>query len=285
LGECGGNCEADVDQDGVCDIDEIFGCTDELACNYDAEATQENGTCFYDCYGCTDPSACNFDIEAIFDDGGCIMPGDACNDGLILTEGDFIQSDCSCSGYGCTDPGACNYIETALTDNSVCIYIGNYSITGALSSSNDMIVEYSYPNTNGSTYEWIIVNGDITSGEGTSLIEVVWWGDFEGQLCVIETNADSCSGNMACINVTIFNSVEEILGIDLNVYPNPARDVLNVELMGRHNMVIVDVVGRMVWHGEIIDKGQIDLTSLERGTYLINANVDGIWVIQRFIVH
>ena len=29
LGVCGGPCEADVDADGVCDVDEIFGCTDE----------------------------------------------------------------------------------------------------------------------------------------------------------------------------------------------------------------------------------------------------------------
>ena len=35
LGVCGGPCEADVDGDGVCDVDEVFGCTDPGACNFD----------------------------------------------------------------------------------------------------------------------------------------------------------------------------------------------------------------------------------------------------------
>ncbi len=56
LGDCGGDCEADVDGDGVCDSEEIPGCTDETACNYDAGATEEDGNCEYaaegyDCEG------------------------------------------------------------------------------------------------------------------------------------------------------------------------------------------------------------------------------------------
>ena len=39
------NCLEDVDEDGVCDPLEIFGCTDEGFCNYNPEATEEDGTC------------------------------------------------------------------------------------------------------------------------------------------------------------------------------------------------------------------------------------------------
>ena len=35
----------DPDGDGVCPEDEISGCTDETACNYDAEATHDDGSC------------------------------------------------------------------------------------------------------------------------------------------------------------------------------------------------------------------------------------------------
>ena len=35
----------DTDGDGVCDSQEVGGCTDELACNYDASATDEDGSC------------------------------------------------------------------------------------------------------------------------------------------------------------------------------------------------------------------------------------------------
>ena len=37
----------DNDEDGVCDEFEILGCTDELACNYDANATDNDGSCDY----------------------------------------------------------------------------------------------------------------------------------------------------------------------------------------------------------------------------------------------
>ena len=35
----------DADADGVCDEFEIAGCTDAAACNYDADATDDDGSC------------------------------------------------------------------------------------------------------------------------------------------------------------------------------------------------------------------------------------------------
>ena len=46
LGVCGGDCAADANGNGVCDDAEI-GCTDDAACNYDADATEEDGSCDY----------------------------------------------------------------------------------------------------------------------------------------------------------------------------------------------------------------------------------------------
>ena len=43
--DCEGNCLADADGDGVCDEFEVAGCTDATACNYDAEATDDDGSC------------------------------------------------------------------------------------------------------------------------------------------------------------------------------------------------------------------------------------------------
>ena len=52
--------------------DVYCGCTDAFACNYDAQATTENGTCEYEtCAGCTDPEACDYDATATIEDGSC----------------------------------------------------------------------------------------------------------------------------------------------------------------------------------------------------------------------
>ena len=53
---CDGECIADIDSDGICDMFEIGGCTDVYACNFDLDATDNDGTCGYaesdvDCNG------------------------------------------------------------------------------------------------------------------------------------------------------------------------------------------------------------------------------------------
>ena len=50
----------------------LCGCTDDFACNYDPNATDENGTCEYEtCAGCVDETACDYDPEMTIDDGSC----------------------------------------------------------------------------------------------------------------------------------------------------------------------------------------------------------------------
>ncbi|NQX92269.1 MAG: hypothetical protein HRT74_09160 [Flavobacteriales bacterium] len=58
------------------ECDDIFGCMDPLAGNYNPNAIFEDGSCEY-IFGCTDENAINYDPEASFDDGSCTV--DACN--------------------------------------------------------------------------------------------------------------------------------------------------------------------------------------------------------------
>ena len=147
IGVCGGDCLVDSDGDGICDLFEVFGCTIEEACNYDPEATQNDGSCEfpetgYDCdgncledvnengicdifevQGCTDPTNPGYNPNATVDNGTCLVGGclvpSACNyspeaDYQILG---FCEFD-SCSG--CTDAEACNYDEDATQDDGSC---------------------------------------------------------------------------------------------------------------------------------------------------------------------
>ena len=45
--DCDGNCLNDTDADGVCDELEIAGCQDDAACNYNADATDNDNSCTY----------------------------------------------------------------------------------------------------------------------------------------------------------------------------------------------------------------------------------------------
>ena len=71
--DCLGNCLNDADGDLVCDEDEIPGCLDVNACNYDSTATDYDlDLCDYSCYGCTDADAANYDPTATIDDETCV---------------------------------------------------------------------------------------------------------------------------------------------------------------------------------------------------------------------
>ena len=54
-----------------CEPEEILGCTDETANNYNPNANVDDGSCTYDVFGCTDVSANNFNPLANIDDGSC----------------------------------------------------------------------------------------------------------------------------------------------------------------------------------------------------------------------
>ena len=123
----------DLDNDGVCDADEILGCIDPTACNFDSSATEDDGSCedLFDLFGengilfncdgtciegyvyselegtcveviegCTNPLAVNYNFIATLDDGSCIA---------------VVE--------GCLDSSACNYNSEANTDDGSCTFV------------------------------------------------------------------------------------------------------------------------------------------------------------------
>jgi hypothetical protein len=102
----------DFDGDGICDEFEVTGCTYEEACNYDSDATDDDGSCTYAAAG----FACN---------GECLFDED--NDGVC------DQNEIT----GCQDESACNYAATA-TDAGYCDYPEtNYDCAGNCLNDSD----------------------------------------------------------------------------------------------------------------------------------------------------
>ena len=143
--DCDGECLADEDGDGICDDEEIVGCTEAGACNYAADATDDDGSCFfaeagYDCdgnclldsdgdgicnafesLGCMEEGACNYDASATEEDGSCFYAQDGYDcDGVCLADAD---GDGVCDQFevaGCTDATACNYDEANTEEDGSC---------------------------------------------------------------------------------------------------------------------------------------------------------------------
>jgi hypothetical protein len=108
----------DIDGDGVCDIDEVEGCKDATACNYNASATDEDGSCIIEgSCGCSGGEA--VDLQ----EGFCGCDGetlDALLVCLLPANPDFCQADANTNGIcdnleipGCMDSSACDYAADA----------------------------------------------------------------------------------------------------------------------------------------------------------------------------
>jgi len=134
---------------GDCQTEAIWGCTDSTAFNYDIIANIDNGgcipvilgcmeslafnfnplantpdTCVPLIYGCTDPTMFNFSVIANTDDGGCEPYIFGCTDSIMFNYNPLANSDnSSCIPFisGCTDPSMLNYNPSANTEDFSCI--------------------------------------------------------------------------------------------------------------------------------------------------------------------
>ena len=68
--DCDNNCLLDSDDDGICDEQEVPGCTDDLACNFDYTADNDDGSCIYaiEYYDCDGNCLNDFDLDGDCDE-------------------------------------------------------------------------------------------------------------------------------------------------------------------------------------------------------------------------
>jgi len=157
-----------LNADCIC-IGEVGGCTDMMACNYDATAAFDDASCYFtgdncddgnvftnndvynaDCVclgeeivsieGCTAMEACNYNAAATIEDGSCTFTGEPCDDGNAASINDALNADCICVGEvgGCTDMMACNFDPTAAFDDASCYFIGDNCDDGNVFTNNDV---------------------------------------------------------------------------------------------------------------------------------------------------
>jgi hypothetical protein len=209
---CDSLCLMDSDNDGVCDPLEVFGCVDVNACNYDSSATEQS----------TESDSCHYAAVGYDCGNSCLLDDDL--DGICNP---FEVS-------GCVDEFACNYNPFA-TDSAMCEYLPVYDIVGEWVVSMGDTVQYSYPLTEGSIYDWTVTGGAIVSGDSTQMISVIFTEPDSQIVSVVEISADGCISS----DTTSYLVVQVELGFGYfasyhdrpMVFPNPADDVISVKCL------------------------------------------------------
>jgi len=135
-------------------------------------------------------------------------------------------------------------------------------------------------------YNWIVTNGSITAGQTTNNIDVTWGSGF-GTVIVSASNGCGTSGTRSQ-NFTATSCREAQSGIgnsgdNFSVYPNPAHDLLTVEINAEegelYSFILSDVTGRVIT--SVNRKGypgynnfEIDLSLFAKGVYTLELQTE-----------
>ncbi len=245
-----------VTADCLCvgELPAVPGCTDTLACNYTALATDDDGTCeyallYFDCSGnclndsdndgvcdefelagCTDSLACNYTALATDDDGSCeyaLLYFDCSGNCLNDSDNDGVCDELEI--LGCTDNAACNFNALATEDDGSC----------------GLAVGTACDDQDSTTIDDIIVVGC----------------NCEGALDLNEFNVNT-----------------------LSIFPNPAQDNIIVDLPnpGGAQIEIYNIAGERVFASPY--SRSVDIRSLTQGMYFLKIVQDEGTAIERFEV-
>ena len=284
----------------------VPGCTDETACNYNPLATIEDASCLPDldedgvCDDCDNweniivDCACEFidpnTYQVTFievDEDECVIIENCyceCNNDI---DGDGICDENEIGG--CTDPESCNFTPDATDDDGSCSLVELYPISGETDPSLLETVTYSYTATEGSSYDWVCTGGTIQSGNGTSQVEIIWEQEFDSQICVVETNAEQCTGEQVCHEVfPMLVGILEREMINVVVFPNPSRESFSITLgknLVNASYELFDLNGKSVRDGKIQGVDTIVRTEgLEAGIYTLRVTTNNLVASERVLL-
>ena len=117
-------------------VETVFGCRLDTACNFNNLANVNDGSCDYSCYGCMDELAFNFDSEATIDDGSCVYASQ-----LILNNWS-VES--NCDGYIMSqliDVGASEItINEGEDEGDLLVDFGLFLLEGTIDSDGNISV-------------------------------------------------------------------------------------------------------------------------------------------------
>ena len=231
--------------------------------------------------GCTDEGACNFNADANTNDGSCFAPGDACDDGDDNTIEDVVNFNCECIGvqavFGCTDDDACNYNPEANVDDDSCYYLGVGSIVGPLFPDAGDTATYMISGALGTSFEWSVDGGELLEGQGAEEVVVVWGQEAgQGTIEVVETDGSGCEGEIErTVQILATSNVNVLDTRRWELMPNPAKGVVRLAVNGGFEraveVTLIDLQGRVALSVNSQD-GQVALDGVQPGLYAVKVN-------------
>lgn len=163
----------------------------------------------------------------------------------------------------------------------------NIGINGPSTAQRGSTQNYSVANVPGATFNWAVTGGTLVSGANTNTVSVQWGNGMTGSLKVVQNVTGPCKADTAHYLVALQNvGVSDVSAIEgLKVYPNPVRTTLTIESANAVQYEVVDMAGRVIASGskDAGANGELDVTALSEGVYVLRVNESGKVVTLQFI--
>ncbi len=150
---------------------------------------------------------------------------------------------------------------------------GQVLINSSVLSGGSLALPGSSPTTNPAEIDFIVTSGTTTAGGNNTAAATMLFDNFVARASSTDT----------LLNNEAFVPVNEVI----SVYPNPAKDVLNIKSGSAdiNTVQVVDLNGRQVISksfNNVID-AQINVSDLSAGMYLINITSGETTVTKKFL--
>ena len=132
----------------------------------------------------------------------------------------------------------------------------------------------------GTAYQWInCETGSVIVGETSDTLSIT----SNGSYAVIITNANGCSDTSACVVIEDLG-VKQLSTLELEVYPNPTRDFVHLEMsVSSAEVVIYDAAGKIINKMNVNTGEVIDFRNVEPGVYFLHINAENSETIKRIV--
>jgi hypothetical protein len=113
----------------------------------------------------------------------------------------------------------------------------------------------------------------------------------EGNSIVFVDGSGSFSNNNPLIRPAAFKTaatlgVENVEVTEFSVYPNPSTGIFNINTSEMVNIKVVDITGKVVYQAQNVDNnGVVNLSSLQKGVYLMQVSGDTIQKTEKLILN
>ncbi|MGB6036699.1 MAG: fasciclin domain-containing protein [Cryomorphaceae bacterium] len=129
-------------------------------------------------------------------------------------------------------------------------------------------------------------NGEITMLNGENALIDLSMGVAINNAMVDGPDNTADNGVVHIIDAVLdqnFLSIDDLEGVEIALYPNPAVDFVRIENFERGTFSVFDITGAMVKQGVVNGTREISLSDLETGVYIINLLNEEEMASSRFV--